>query len=44
MLEELTDYVKLAVDIERGIVAGRGELHAGCEAALLTELLNPRDV
>ena len=35
MLEELTDYIKLAVDIERGTVAGGGELHADCEAALL---------
>jgi hypothetical protein len=37
MLEELTDYVKLAVDIERGIVAGGGELHADCEAILLAD-------
>lgn len=35
MLEELEDYVKLAVDIERGVVAGGGALHADCEAALL---------
>ena len=35
MLEELTDYIKLAVGIERGIVAGGGELHADCEALLL---------
>ncbi len=35
MLESLTDYVKLAVDIEQGIAAGGGELHADCEAVLL---------
>lgn len=35
MLEELEDYVKLAVDIEQGIAAGGGELHADCEAVLL---------
>jgi Protein of unknown function (DUF5674) len=35
MLEALTDYVKLAVDIEQGIAAGGGELHADCEAMLL---------
>lgn len=27
--------VKVAVDIERGILAGGGEMHAGCESALL---------
>ena len=37
MLEELTDYIKLAVDIERGILAGGGELHADCEALLLED-------
>lgn len=35
MLEELKNYVKLAVDIEQNIVAGGGELHADCEAVLL---------
>ncbi|MGH9853893.1 MAG: DUF5674 family protein [Blastocatellia bacterium] len=35
MLEELEDYVKLAVDIEQGVAAGGGALHADCEAALL---------
>ncbi len=35
MLEELEDYVKLAVDIERGVAAGGGALHADCEAVLL---------
>ncbi len=35
MLEALTDYVKLAVDVEQGSAAGGGELHADCEAVLL---------
>lgn len=37
MLEALGIYIKLAVDIERGIVAGGGELHADCEQFLLAE-------
>ncbi len=36
MLEELQSYVKLAVDIERGILAG-GEWHADCEEVLLED-------
>ena len=35
MLEILGSYIKLAVDIDRGILAGGGELHADCEAVLL---------
>lgn len=35
MLETLGSYIKLAVDIEREVVAGGGELHADCEQALL---------
>ncbi len=35
MLETLEVYVKLAVDIEQGIAAGGGALHADCEAVLL---------
>lgn len=35
MLEELEDYVKLAVDVEREVAAGGGALHADCEAVLL---------
>ncbi|MBI1761194.1 MAG: hypothetical protein HYR56_07130 [Acidobacteria bacterium] len=44
MLEELTDYVKLAVGIERGMVAGGGELHADCEAVLLEDGSQQEDV
>jgi len=37
MLETLSSYVKLAVDIERELVAGGGELHVDCEQALLED-------
>jgi len=30
MLQTLGSYVKLAVDVERELVAGGGELHADC--------------
>ncbi len=36
MLETLTDYIKTAVDIERGVLAG-GAMHADCEAVLLAD-------
>ena len=37
MLEELQNYIKLAVDVERNILAGGGEYHADCEEALLED-------
>lgn len=37
MLQNLVTYVKLAVDIERGILAGGGILHADCESVLLDD-------
>ena len=38
MLETLASYIKLAVDVERALVAGGGgELHADCEEALLED-------
>ena len=37
MLEMLETYVKLAVDIERGVLAGGGAMHADCEALLLED-------
>jgi hypothetical protein len=37
MLEALGVYIKLAVDIQRGILAGGGVLHADCEAVLLDD-------
>lgn len=35
MLEVLGIYIKLGVDIQKGILAGGGELHADCEQILL---------
>jgi len=37
MLQALGSYVKLAVDVERELVAGGGELHADCEQALIED-------
>jgi len=37
MLEECKSYIKIAVDIERGILAGGGEMHADCEKELLED-------
>lgn len=35
MLSFYGNVIKVAVDIERGILAGGGEMHADCESALL---------
>lgn len=35
MLETLGSYIKLAVDIKKGVLVGGGEYHADCEAVLL---------
>ena len=47
-IDEILDnnpiYVKLAVDIERGILAGGGELHADCEAVLLENGSQQKDI
>lgn len=37
MLEGLKNYIKVAVDIERNILAGGGEYHADCEEILLED-------
>lgn len=37
MLDAYASYIKLAVDVEREILAGGGELHADCEQALLED-------
>ena len=34
MMKMLETYIKLAVDIKRGILAGGGAMHADCEAVL----------
>jgi hypothetical protein len=44
MLEELKTYVKLAVDVERGILAGGGEYHADCEEVLLENGSRQEDI
>lgn len=44
MLQTLSTYIKLAVDIKRGILAGGGVLHADCESALLEDGSNPEDI
>ncbi|WP_223278369.1 DUF5674 family protein [Nostoc sp. 'Peltigera membranacea cyanobiont' 232] len=44
MLQILELYIKIAVDIERGILAGGGEKHAFCEAALLEDGSRQRDI
>jgi hypothetical protein len=37
MMEMLETYIKLAVDVEREILAGGGAMHADCEAMLLED-------
>jgi hypothetical protein len=44
MLEALGTYVKLAVDVERDLAAGGGELHADCEQALIEDGSRQEDI
>jgi hypothetical protein len=44
MLGTLETYIKLAVDIQRRILAGGGILHADCEAELLADGSRQEDV
>jgi hypothetical protein len=44
MLEMLGLYVKLAVDVRRGVAAGGGALHADCEAVLREDGSEQEDV
>jgi len=44
MLQALEVYVKLAVDVRRGILAGGGTLHADCEAVLLEDGSHQEDI
>ena len=37
MLEAQITYIKLAVDVARGVLAGGGEYHADCEEVLLED-------
>ena len=44
MLETLETYIKLAVDVQRGILAGGGVMHVDCESALLEDGSQQEDV
>lgn len=44
MLQTLETYIKLAVDIQRGILSGGGALHADCEAVLLEDGSRQQDI
>ena len=44
MLQTLNSYVKLAVDVRRGILAGGGKMHADCEAVRLEDGSQQTDV
>jgi len=44
MRAEFGSVIKLAVDLERGVLAGGGELHADCEQALLDDGSRQDDV
>lgn len=44
MLQVLKTYVKLAVDVQRGVIAGGGAMHADCEAELLADGSRQEDV
>lgn len=44
MLQELGSFIKLAVDIQRNILAGGGPMHADCESALLHDGSQQSDI
>lgn len=44
MLQALGDYIKVAVDIRRSILAGGGEMHADCEQQLLEDGSSQADI
>lgn len=44
MTEELEVYIKLAVDVHHGILAGGGALHADCEAVLIDKGSRQEDI
>ncbi len=44
MLKNLDSYIKVAVDIKKGILAGGGVMHADCEAILLEAGSKQEDV
>ena len=44
MLEELDPIIKLAVDVRRKLLAGGGQMHADCEAALIEDGSNQENI
>jgi hypothetical protein len=44
MLQTFELYIKIAVDIEQGILAGGGEKHAECEAMLFANGSRQKDI
>jgi len=44
MLQVYGTFIKLAVDVERAVMAGGGELHSDCEQALLDEGSRQADI
>lgn len=44
MMQSLGTFIKLAVDIRRGILGGGGELHADCESILLEDGSQQQDI
>lgn len=44
MLRILEDYIKVAVDISKGILAGGGALHAECESILIRDGSKQEDI
>ncbi|MEZ4863992.1 MAG: DUF5674 family protein [Caldilineaceae bacterium] len=44
MQQTLQTYIKLAIDVERKILAGGGEMHADCEDALLEDGSRQEDI
>jgi hypothetical protein len=44
MLESLAHYIKVAVDVRRGVLAGGGFMHADCEAVLIEDGSAQEDV
>ncbi len=44
MLKSLESYIKLAVDVDKGVLAGGGTLHADCEAFLIANGSRQEDI
>jgi len=44
MLETLETYIKLAIDVRRGILPGGAAMHADCEAVLLEDGSQQEDI